>query len=572
MKKMVFVLIAFVSLAFASAQSLLSYLPADSVAVFGLQDLAQHEDKLDQFINEYNRLGLNESLAKLNNTDEDADVEDSKAFGIMKSNPFKNLDTLDFLGQEAWFALSASQFNPIPATTVILRLSPKAVKPVLTSLEKESATDGVEKLSEGEFTFYQEAIDVEDSPVQNIAYTQIDDIVIFTSDTDAMRAILRQMGGSNEPNFMASNGYKNSLAKLGNGNVYSYIDYGAIADLAKPFSKGFGFDDLVKRLQEAFSTAGISAYVGSITSDGFEGQSLQALDENGGDKELYALLSSTVAAKHNISFPDGALSLSSSHVDLKGWWNYLNQLTSSVPDIGMSLDEMSSMFLGIDLSKSFFSWTGDQLITITTDTAEMAVPGVASSNLLGEQVYIISTTNSNKAQENLGTLIETLGSGISAFADPEGGSGSSLEPITETISGTTVTSYEVSDGVSINYAITDDLVFFGSTKEAITKVLSASSGSDINSLLKLVPNNATSFSVTNLKSSMQGTAAQISGQIEMAAGLGGASNLDFDAVDESSAKMEEFVSFIADRLNYSVSYTQVENGNIMGHSKVDVAW
>ncbi len=569
MKKTLFILLAIITLAFASAQSLLAYLPADSVAVFGVQDLAKHEAKLAQFIDEYNRLGLNDSLAKLNNAE---DADSGNSLGLMKSNPFKNLEMLDFLGQEAWFALTASQFNPIPATTVILRLSPKAVKPVFTSLEKQASIGAVEKLTEGKYSFYQEKIEGEDSPVENIAYAQIDDIVIFSSDTDAMRSILRQMAGSNEANFVASNGYGNSLSKLGNGNFYSYIDYSAIADLLKPFAAGFGFDELLSRLDKAFSTAGISAYVGKITDDGLEGLSLQALDKNGGDDELYALLSSTVPAKQDISFPDGALSLSSSHVDLKGWWSYLNNLASSIPDIGMSLDDMSSAFLGVNLTDSFFSWTGDQLITVTTGLADVAVPGVASSNLLGEQVYIISTTNSTKAQEDLGSLIETLASAVSGFADPEGGSGTVLEPTSEDIAGVTVSSYEVSNGINVNYAITDNLVFFGSTKEAISKVLNAGSSSEITSLLKQVPNNVNSFSISNLKMTMQGTAAQIGSQIQMAAGLSGSNNLDFDAVDESSAKMEDFVSFIADRLNYSVNYSQVENGQIKGYNKIDVAW
>ena len=570
MKKILIILVAIFSIAFASAQSLLAYLPADSVAVFGLQDLAQHEDKLSQFIDEYNRLGLNDSLAKLNGAEQD--TTDSKSFGIMKSNPFKNLDAMDFLGQEAWFAVSASKFNPIPATTIILRLSPKAVKPVFTSLEKESQAEGVEKLAEGKYSFYQSKIESEDSPVQNVSYALIDDLVIFSSDTDVMRSILRQMAGSSDPNFMASEGYGNSLAQLGNANFYSYVDYGAIASLVKPFAKSFGFDDLVSRLEKAFNTAGISAYVANITADGIEGSSLQALNPNAGDSELYALLSSNVAAKQDIRFPDGALSLSSSHVDLKGWWSYLNELTSSVPDIGMSLDEMAAMFLNVDLSDSLFSWTGDQLITVTTGVADVAMPGVASANLLGEQVYIISTTDSKKTSQKLSSLIESLATSVSSFADPEGGSGTVLEPTTQEISGVTVTSYEITDGVNVNYAITDDLVFFGSTNEAITKVLSAGSNSDIDSLLKQIPSNATTFSVANLKSTMQGTAAQIGSQIQMAAGLSGSNNLDFDAVDESSAKMEEFVKFIADRLNYSISYSQVENGQIRGHSKLDVAW
>jgi len=571
MKRSLLVLLLMLGLAFSSAQSLLGYLPSDSVAVFGLQDLAKHQDKLAPFIDEYNRLGLSDSLFKLGGSQNDS--QDGSSSGLMKSNPFENLDTMDVLGQEAWIAFSASEFNPIPASSIILRLSPKAVKPVYSIWEKEASADGVEKLTEGKYSFYVVKVEGEDSPVQTVAYTLIDDVVIFSSDTSVLRSILRQMGGSSEANFMTTENYNSSLGRLGNGNFYSYVNLAAIVDLVKPFAQGMGFDETINRLEKAFDTAGVTAYVGNMVADGIEGKSIQALNPNGGDNQLYSLLSSNVPAKHDIRFPEGAIGLSSSHVDLKAWWSYLNELASSIPDIGMSLDEMANMFLGVDLSESLFSWTGDQLMTVTTGIGEMAEPGVPSSNLLGEQVYIISTTDSTKAAQNLKSLVATIAASVSSFADPEGGSDAvAIEPSTLEIGGVTVESYDVGNGINVNYAVTNNFVFLAGSTDAISKVLTAPPSSEIDGLLNQVPGNATAFSISNLKAAMHGTAAQIGGQIQMAAGLSGSNNLDFEAVDESSAKIEEFLKFIADRLNYSLSYSQVENGQILGHSKLDVAW
>lgn len=569
MKKVLLLVAAALLLSSAVAQTVLKYLPADSVLVFGVHDLKSHEGKLQPFIDEYNRLGLNDSITKLaDNQDGDSESNDLK--GFKKSNPLKNMEAMDILGKEAWIAVSASKFNPIPAVSGFFVLSPKALKPFKAELEKQSAAEGVEKMTEGKYSFYLEPVEEEDSPIEAIAYTVVDDLVVISSSADSMRAILRQIGGSNDPNFISSEGYGKTLGRLGQGNLYTFIDYGGIADLIKPFGNGLGFDELIDRLVKAFNTVGVTATVGKITNDGIEYNSLQALNQSAGDQELYALLSSNAAANHDVKFPEGAVNVSSSRIDLKAWWSYLNGLALSVPDLGMSLDDMATMFLQVDLNESFFSWVGDQVMTITTGNAQVSQPGVPSSNLLGEVVYVLSTNNPQAAQDGLTTLITSLSKGASAFGDPDGGSGASMEPSTEVVNGITMTSYEVSNGVIANYAVSNGFVYLGTTKEALAKVLSAAPAN--NPMMQLVPADARSFSVSNSKEAMHGLAEQIGSQIGMVAGLSGASNLDFEAVDESSSKMTEFINFIADRLNYSVAYTQVKDGNVSGYGKMDVAW
>jgi len=218
MKKVLFLLAAVLLLSAAAAQAVLQYLPADSVLVFGVHDLKSHEGKLQPFIDEYNRLGLNDSITKLADSQE-GDSETGAIEGFKKSNPFKNMDAMDFLGQEAWIAVSASKFNPIPAISSLFVLSSKALKPFKAELEKQSTAEGVEKMSEGKYTFYLEAIEEEDSPVEAIAYALVDNLVIISSSADSMRAILRQIAGSNDPSFVSSESYGNTLGKLAEGNM-----------------------------------------------------------------------------------------------------------------------------------------------------------------------------------------------------------------------------------------------------------------------------------------------------------------------------------------------------------------
>jgi hypothetical protein len=275
--------------------------------------------------------------------------------------------------------------------------------------------------------------------------------------------------------------------------------------------------------------------------------------------------------------PADALSVGSSFVNFTGWWDYLNELAKVQPELGGDLDTILEGF-GLDLRSTFFSWVGSQFFTITTGVAETVEPGVAASNLLGEAVYMFEASDEAAAQQGLSMLVQTISAQVAAFADPSGGTGSSSET-TEEIAGVSVTNFEVTDGVSLSYAVTDGYALLATSQDAMTKVLTAresggglSSVEAVQALVREIPEDASSFAISNDRVTLQATAGQIRSSLQTAAGIGGSSSLDFEKVEAASAKVEEFLKFVAERLGYTVSYSQRGDTSITNFGRTDVAW
>ena len=147
------------------------------------------------------------------------------------------LASLDVLGQEAWIALSASSFSPLPAATLITQLTPEALEQVTPLLEQANAQENPESFTEGDYTFYQLPIEDAD-PIQVIAYAQADDLLMLSTNPDVLRGVLRRLGGADEPNFANSEGYSQTLSSLDSGTFYGYLDYVGIAAAAEPLLAG----------------------------------------------------------------------------------------------------------------------------------------------------------------------------------------------------------------------------------------------------------------------------------------------------------------------------------------------
>ena len=562
-------------LAGAQAQSLTELLPAETFFALGTEGLSDHRDKLQPFIDEFERLELGDALSTLMAKEEDSGAE---ALGDLEQQ-LEGLTAFDLLGQEAWLAVSASSFNPLPALTLVARLSPEASARAEALLAEAAAEEGVEALSEGDYSFYQQRLEAEGDEAmagQVLAFAQVDDLVALSSNPDTMRGVLRQLGGSSDPDFSSSQGYAATLGALEAGAFYSYLDYAQVAQILSPFASNLGFDALLERLVSAFTTAGVQASVLRLTDAGMESQGVQVPNPEGGDAELYALLtegapSDTAAVQ---LAPADALSLSSSSVNLRGWWDYLNGLAASSPELGGDLDELLMSFLGLDLRSTFFDWTSGQLTTVTTGVGELAEPGVASSNLLGDMVFSLSTDDEAAAQAGLAALIGSLSSQIAMFTDPSGGMGAA-ETSTRELAGVTVTSYDISDGISLATAVTGGQVLIATSPSAMDAALSARAAGDaqaFSGLLERVPDDATGFSLANNRATLEGTARQLASQIQLTAGLSGAAELDFEAVEALSGKLESYLLFIAERLGDSVSYQQKTAGRIVSTGETQVSW
>ncbi len=586
----------------AQAQDLAKLLPADTFFALGIRDWASHREKLQPYVDEFTRLELGQALLELGEGAAESEgggiadslglgedsPEDAAASGEEMSTDdflkewqarFGDTDLLDMFGTEAWIGVSATTSNPLPSVTLLTKLTPDVSAQFATVIAEENSKNNAETLSEGEFEFYTitDTSAEADSALSTFAFAQHQDILMLSTNPDTLRGLLRQLGGSSDPNFTTSAGYQSSLATLEAGNAYAYFDLPTIAENYAPLAKQVGFDQLIDRLEQAFNTAGITGGVSRFTDEGTEGQGVQAINPDGGDASLLALLTESGVADKSVleRAPEGALAVSSSYANLTGWWDYLNELVAVQPELGGDLDTILQGF-GLDLRGTFFGWVGSQVFSITTGVSETVEPGVAASNLLGEAVYMFEASDEAAAQEGLTTLVQTISAQVAAFADPSGGTGNAAESTTD-IAGVTVNNFEITSGVNLSYAVTNGYALLATSQDAMTKVLSAADGSlsgveAVQSLVTFIPEDASSFTISNDQVTLQSTASQLSSSIQTTAGIGGASNLDFDKVEAASAKFEEFLNFVAERLGYSVSYSRQGEVGVTSSSKTEVRW
>ena len=574
-KKLLAALLLFWGL--ASAQNIPELLPNNTILALGIQDLSAQEAKFQPFVDEFERLELGRALEVLFDA-ADEDMSDGMTDGDMTggdvtggetggmsdamtggvsggmaedlfSGPLEGLTIYDLLGQDAWIDVSASSFNPLPALTLITRLSDEATSKIQTALDDNQATrsEDVQTLTEGDYTFYQEGVEDAD-PIQVVAYALTDNLLMLSTNPDTLRGVLRQLGGSEDPAFVDSEGYASTMGRLESGTLYAYIDYAQIADAVAPLASNFGFDALVARLSQALTTAGVAGSTIRVTDDGLVQEGYGVPNAEGGDTTLYGLLTDAQATTQDaVSFvPENALAYSSATVDFQAWWDYLNEIAASVPELGGDLNTLLLSFFGVDLRTTFFDWTGSQLTSVTTGVSEMVQPGVPAENLLGELVYIIPTTDEEAARTGLQTLFQNLTQAVGAFADPQGGMGDTggtggAVMDASSIDGVNVTRYDLTNGVSLSYAVTDGQVLIATSPTAMQAVLDAkANGATItnsdayNELQAVAPEGATSVTFTDQQSTLESLAQQVAGQLEMTAGLAGAQNLDFDAVSDAS--------------------------------------
>ncbi len=552
-----------------SAQELVKLLPADSMLALGAVNLQDIEDRGSDFVTEFNRLNLFEALSavsgeELSQDDVDAALESFDAF-----------DAMAFLGQEAWVSVSPSVQNLIPAIIALARPNEAALSELTNMITEESSSCPTNDAS-----FYNVLIEDMDSPVSSVSFAIADGVVILSSEASRTCDILGAMAGGSYNSIVSNPRYKASLGKLGQGNLYSFFDASVAANIYAPLGMGQGFDDLIARVQKALTTAGLNAGVARFTDDGIVSEGWQVLDNSGGDKTIYKLMSdASPLSTNSLNFaPVDSLSYSNSATNLRGWWAYINELAQEVPALGGDLDSLVEIFLGVDISKSLFGWMGNSVTSITTGISEVVEPGMPSENLLGETVYVIQATDEGAAREGLATIFDAASIGLAMFADPTGGMGNASSS-EQMIAGQRVNSFDITDGVSIHYTVIGGHAVIGTSLDSMTAALETYAGapslaSNLNyaELVSTMPENIKSLGVSDLRATTQGSAGQLTSQLNTMAGLGGASNLDFDAVESSSAAITEFMDFVSSRLGFSIGYSQVQADGVYSFSKTQVQW
>jgi hypothetical protein len=552
------------------AQRLAAVLPEDTVFAVGTEGLADHAGKLDAFTAEAERLGLAEAFTELFGA---GDLEEE--FGDEIPEGLRELEPLDLFGREAWLSVSISSFNPMPAVTLTGRLTGEARTTLGDALRQAAEEQGAQTVSEGANTIYLFPVEEPDSPVQVLAVSQAGDVLTLSSNPDVLRGVLRRLAGSGEPGFTSSAGYAATLAGLGSGNVYTFLDFGRLSEALEPLgATSGGFEVLVSRVLGGVGTVGTGGSVMRVDDEGLSSEAIRV--PGSGDPTLAALLASTrPASRDPLRFvPAGALGVSVSNLDIPGWWAYLNDLARSSGMLEGSLDDMVLEFTGIDLTTSLFGWMGPQAASITTGLGAPVQPGVPSQNLLGEVVYLVQADDVSAANQGLSTLLATVSAMVAGFADPTGmGGAAGIEQ--REVAGVQVTSYRMGPGVTVAQAAVDGWALLATSDDAIDKALAARAAGaaltgELGRLARQVPGEATAYSLSDVGETLAQSGAQMVTQMQMFAGLGG--ELDFDALESAGETLEAFFAFIADRTGGGVSYTVTDSSGVsrsFGSTKVD---
>ena len=83
---------------------------------------------------------------------------------------------------------------------------------------------------------------------------------------------------------------------------------------------------------------------------------------------------------------------------------------------------------------------------------------------------------------------------------------------------------------------------------------------------------ASAYAHSDDQATYQNLAQQLGSSVETAAGMGGGENLDFEAVERSSKAVEDFLAFVATRLQTTTSYSETTAEGVRSHSESQVTW
>ncbi len=559
-----------------AAQSLPELLPADVALAVGLVDLESQTDRLQPFLDEADRLGLVAAVGATLPGGADAALDDA---GMPDVPPaLEGLGVLDLLGREAWLAVSASPFTPLPALTLIARPSDAGTDAFSRAIADATARPGVEQRSESGATFYTYVPAEPDDDLLGvpIAYAQSGGLLVVSTDPEIVRFVLRADAGGDDPTLADSATYA-ALQGLGSGQVMGLLDAEPLVRGLAPLAGSYGAGAVLERLRDALRTAGPTVGVLRADDEGLAGAGLRLPDADGPDRALYDLLTNGSAPGLEVLAyaPDTAISVAAGGADLRGWWAWLDGLLASAAELGLPTASEALQLVGLDAGSLLLDWAGDGWVQIQTAAPSAPAAGSTDVPIFDAQVLLVASRDDAAARQGITTTLTTLGATLAGFLAPSGQG--FVAPTTVEIAGVPVTRLTLSETLVVDAAVIDGWALLSGSPEATEAVLTArASGSagpaaliDVAAELPVGP---LSWSVSDDASATGGSTDALVSQLQMLAGLGGAATLDFEAVDAASEAITAWSAFVAERLGGSWSATVVDDGTLRSESRTYLAW
>lgn len=562
----------------ALAADLTNLLPQESVLVVGVEGLAAHEAKIKVFTDEWERLDLGRLLA--------AAMGEEEAVDPGFSAVLERVELLDVIGQEAWIGVSIASFNPLPAITMIARVTPAAANALNEFYAQQEGE--VQTLTEGNITFTLRTLPVDPDDMGGMdefgaafstaSHAHFDDIVVVSSNPDVLRGVLRRYQGSNEPGLVSNAGFASTVGQLGAANGYFFLDLPTVIRTVAPFGAGMGFDNVIARLSGAFEVGGMFGSVTTIAADGIEGRNLRVLGNPASDPRAHALLSNAAAVTDGASafVSPSTVGYSVGTFDLPGWWSWLKGVVESSPELGIDdVDGLLAEMVGVDLNRLLIGWMGNEIAVVSSGSAPTAEIGMAIENPLGDSVYVIAARDAAAAEAGLSELFMMASMMLSSFTSPDG-FGAQTSPVSRTVGGVAVTGYSFGGFLSVSTAVVDGYALIATTTGAMDDALLARQqglglSASLAGLRPLIPAGVSSFSISDDSAAMRTLSQSVVAELGMIVGFA-PGGVDFDAADSAGEALAAFLAFVADRLGGSYSYGYVDGNAVRSFSHTGIDW
>ncbi len=140
------------------------------------------------------------------------------------------------------------------------------------------------------------------------------------------------------------------------------------------------------------------------------------------------------------------------------------------------------------------------------------------------------------------------------------------------VDGVTLSIYDVAPGLTLATAVVDDVALIATTEAGLEAVVRAGrSGRDLpaafETLLGTVPSEATAFTLSDDRTIVEASGAQLAQQVQLLAGFAGG-DLDFEAVERATTAIDAYLDAIAPLFGGSVSWSQpLSDGALQGHER-----
>lgn len=448
----------------------------------------------------------------------DRSSEDSR-FGRCLQRQSENV-TLPEAETPAWeggfITASASSYNPIPAVTALLRVTP-AAEAAFTELHRalirctERTGGEVVRLQEGGTPILVLG-NAGDFPV---AVSRRGRLFIAGTNPEAVRGILRRAAGSDETSFAETPLFRDNEGLLTRPGLNLALDASVLAGTVESLSGSFTDAQtapLADRLVRALRTLGSYAGTLGVGNGEVRLESQLTVNPAGGDPELAALLLSDAPAPDPRFAPRSAYSVAAANVPVGPLFEYLDEwarLAGQASGQPLGLRQLARD-AGFDLDVALLDWLGD-----ASESAVLEPLGTDVTPYLYGQAQIFAIETRGEAATRAG--LDELGRFFAQLVregDLGEMDGALLESATEqtTFGGVAIERTRVGPNTDIGVAFMGDTLLVGTPASALESAISVGRGdlravtddADFQAARAAVPEGVTQFGYTDLPRQLQG--------------------------------------------------------------------